>query len=231
MMSEHVDGPSIPGKIRNPEVQRRLCVFARAPVLGQVKSRLAVTIGEPATLDAHIRLVEHTLMQVCGRASREGVRQDAACSTPEHRELWIAGDINHPLVRRWGKAFKFTLHVQCDGDLGARMRYALNASPGSVASVLIGSDCPGIDVNYLEAAFEALEDADVVLGPSEDGGYGLIGARQDLPGLFDSISWGTSKVLAETRARCRQLGLRCTLLPLIWDVDTEVDWRRFLASF
>lgn len=209
--------------LHNSVLARRLCVFARAPVLGQVKSRLAAAIGDQAALEAHIRLVEHTLEQIGGTG---GVGHCAS----EQRELWIGGDIDAPLVRRWNERFAFALQQQCAGDLGARMRHALAAHAAGGGSVLIGSDCPAIDTAYIEAAFEALLDADVVLGPTEDGGYGLIGTCRDLPGLFVSMPWSTDQVLAETRERCSGLGLRCVLLPMIWDVDTAVDWQRFLRQ-
>lgn len=198
-------------------------MFARAPVPGQVKSRLAAVIGEQAALEAHIRLVEHTLLQVGGAENNPQLKNS-------RHELWIAGDISLPLIRHWSDRFEFDLQAQCAGDLGARMRHALNTPAGCGASVLIGSDCPTIDSAYVEAAFAALADADVVLGPTEDGGYGLIATCRDLPELFVSMPWSTDRVLTETRARCDRLALRCTLLPMIWDVDTALDWQRFLRQ-
>lgn len=217
-----------PPSLRNPQTVRRLCVFARAPVLGQVKSRLAAATGEPAALAAHVRLVEHTLMQV--GAPHVGAPRAFPGLRDLVRELWIAGDSGGALVRHWSARFDFDLQEQCPGDLGERMRHALGATAGRGRTVLIGSDCPAIDAAYVEAAFEALVEADVVLGPTEDGGYGLIGTWVDVPELFEAMPWSTDRVLAETTARCSRLGLRYALLPRIWDVDTASDWQRFLRQ-
>jgi glycosyltransferase A (GT-A) superfamily protein (DUF2064 family) len=76
------------------------------------------------------------------------------------------------------------------------------------------------------AAAHALRDADVVLIPAEDGGYVLIGARVAHPQLFSGIAWGTASVIIETRERIAALGLTCSELPALWDVDTEADLAR-----
>jgi glycosyltransferase A (GT-A) superfamily protein (DUF2064 family) len=78
----------------------------------------------------------------------------------------------------------------------------------------------------LRAAAHALRDADVVLIPAEDGGYVLLGARVAHPQLFSGIAWGTASVIIETRERIASLGLTCSELPALWDVDTEADLAR-----
>jgi rSAM/selenodomain-associated transferase 1 len=113
---------------------------------------------------------------------------------------------------------------QTEGDLGARMLAALQAAQGP--TLIVGSDCPALKPAHLRSAAEALGRADVVLIPAEDGGYVLIGARTPQPDLFSGIAWGTSVVLAETRARIASHQLRAIEFAPLWDVDDENDLAR-----
>jgi rSAM/selenodomain-associated transferase 1 len=198
--------------------QRRLCVFARAPDLGRVKRRLAAELGDLVALDAHIRLVEDTLTRCSGRADWT-------------TELWIAdGEAAHPTVSEWCRRFRVSFARQEGGDLGARMHHALSRTIDQGAlPVLIGCDCPDIDAAYVSAAFAGLENASLVVGPAEDGGYGLIGLRSAVPELFNGLPWGGGDVLEETLRRAAGLGLSVRLLDRIWDVDSAADWRRYVS--
>jgi rSAM/selenodomain-associated transferase 1 len=201
------------------EGELRLCIFARAPVRGRVKQRLAAELGDERALAVHIELVEGTLMRCTGRAAWR-------------TDLWIAdGDAGDPLISDWCDRFNVTFKSQQGDDLGARMNHALTACvmEGAVP-VLIGCDCPDIDALYVERAFSALDEADVVLGPAEDGGYGLMGIRRPAPSLFDEIPWGTDRVLERTLQRAAESGLVVELLAPIRDVDTVADWRRYSAA-
>lgn len=198
----------------------RLCVFARSPVPGKVKRRLATRLGPAGALAAHERLVTDTLARLSGLS---GVRA----------ELWIAGPVN-ATVCGWLDRYGVVCHAQQGHDLGARMHHALaHALSRSERAVLVGSDCPDIDAAYVCLALERLHASDVVLGPAEDGGYGLIGVRrgcQDrLEELFTGVPWGGSEVLATTRRRVRDAGYQLAELNPIWDVDTYDDWQRYLA--
>ena len=93
--------------------------------------------------------------------------------------------------------------------------------------VLIGGDSPLMTTHYLEAAFVALQSYDLVLGPTEDGGYVLIGMHEPIPALFKGVKWGTSEVLTATIEVADQLGLRVKCLQSVWDVDTESDYARW----
>jgi hypothetical protein len=196
---------------------RRLCIFARAPEPGRVKRRLAGTLGEAGALSAYLELVEGTLAR-CAEA------------TSYTSQLWVSGgDLDHPQILDWLARYPLVLHSQTGADLGERMWRALEHSlAAGTAAVLIGTDCPDIDRRYVEHAFEQLETHDVVLGPAEDGGYGLIalGARP-LPELFSDMPWGEATVLEHTLARARRSGARVSLLPTIYDVDRPVDWQRY----
>lgn len=206
------------------EVQQhaaRLCLFARAPELGRVKRRLAADLGPQAALDAHERLVREALQRLAGVPGL-------------NTELWLAGSPAAAL-QRWPEAGDLPLRCQCGGDLGARMLHALRDSlQRDARALVVGTDCPSIDGAYVQGAAAALAHADVVLGPAEDGGYGLIGARravtEQLDSLFRDMPWGTDRVRHVTLERCAAAGMRCVELERIWDVDTLADWRRYLRQ-
>jgi glycosyltransferase A (GT-A) superfamily protein (DUF2064 family) len=98
--------------------------------------------------------------------------------------------------------------------------------------VIIGSDIPTLPLSHLSQAFALLADAetDVVLGPSSDGGYYLVGARTVFPELFENITWSTSSVLHETLTQARQHNIRVQLLPPWYDVDTGEDLQKLAAA-
>jgi uncharacterized protein len=124
------------------------------------------------------------------------------------------------------------LKTQAAGDLGVKMAAALREALSLAnRALLIGSDCPSITPAYLRIAAQALQDeADVVLGPAQDGGYGLVGAAGQVPDIFSGISWGTSLVMNETLGRLRLSSCRWRALPTIWDVDTAADFVRLAAD-
>ncbi|MDG2410913.1 MAG: TIGR04282 family arsenosugar biosynthesis glycosyltransferase, partial [Halioglobus sp.] len=114
-------------------------------------------------------------------------------------------------------------------DLGERMFHALHERLAHFDCViLVGSDCPSIDADYLRQAIVALEDAPVVLGPALDGGYVLIGARCVKESMFRNIPWGTERVLACTRVALRRAGLAFTELNALADIDRPEDMHLWL---
>jgi rSAM/selenodomain-associated transferase 2/rSAM/selenodomain-associated transferase 1 len=114
---------------------------------------------------------------------------------------------------------------QGSGDLGQRMAIALQQAleAGARRVVLIGSDCPFLTPTLLDQAFEALQHHDLVLGPALDGGYYLIGLRYPCPDLFQSVDWGTERVLDQTRAIAQRLNLRWQELTPLRDLDRPED--------
>lgn len=196
----------------------RLCIFARAPVLEEVKTRLARTLGAEAALAAHEELVGLALNQLANVAGM-------------HSELWIAGATDHPTVLEWSRSWQLPVLAQQGDDLGARMSHAVQTCLAEPAlALVVGTDCPGITAAYVQQAATALRDHDLVLGPAEDGGYGLIGLRIPAPELFEDVLWGTDAVLQQTLDRAVRSGLSYTLLATVWDVDEAADWVRFLAN-
>lgn len=115
------------------------------------------------------------------------------------------------------------LQPQVEGDLGGRMLAAIDGP-----TVIVGTDCPALSAADIDAAFAGLDEADVVLGPSEDGGYYLIGMTHAQPVLFGDMPWSTREVLPETRRRCEAAGLRRLELRELRDLD-DLDDLRALA--
>ena len=204
-----------------PVARRRvLQVFAKAPVPGEVKTRLARTLGDDAAAAAYRELVERTLATV-DEARERGIVAAV--------ELWCAPDVTHPALAEWSRCHGATLHRQQGGDLGERMRNALaSALARGDVPMLIGTDCPAIDADYLASASSALDTHDAVFGPVEDGGYALVGLARDVD-AFTGIAWSTPSVMAGTRATLQRSGTRWRELPTLWDVDTAEDLARWRA--
>jgi rSAM/selenodomain-associated transferase 1 len=192
-----------------------IVIFARAPVAGQVKTRLAKAIGE----DKALALYEAFLDDVCQLTAGLGAR----------RVLAVAGDIDHPSLVHLGKSQRLELVPQGEGDLGARLERAVTRELGRGPVVIIGSDAPTLPRAELHRALGALVDHDFVVGPARDGGYWLIGARVTPPAdLFSDIAWSTPEVLPRTLER---LGDRSyVLLAEHDDVDTGEDLARLQAE-
>lgn len=189
----------------------RIAVFAKAPVPGRVKTRLARRLGRAAAAAAYRAMLRERLASLA-----------AARLAP--LELWVAPH-PHPYLRGLARRYGAGLRVQPGGDLGARMATALGeAGP----TVVIGGDCPGMPASTVAQALDALYDGvSVVVAPAEDGGYTLIGSRQPVAALFRRMPWGSDRVMAQTRQRIARLGLLARELPVSWDVDDYRDWRRW----
>ncbi len=180
-------------------------VFARAPLAGRVKTRIARRIGDAAAANLHRRLV---------RAAVEAARA-ARC-----------GPVELHVTRRHAffKTFGAPVQLQRGADLGARLYQAL---AGHARAIVIGADAPALTPADIARAARLLRGgAELVLTPAEDGGYALIGARRLTPSLFASVEWGGAQVLAQTLANASRAGLRLKLLPTVWDVDRPEDLER-----
>jgi rSAM/selenodomain-associated transferase 1 len=199
--TEPVDRPSA----------RVLGLFAKQPLPGQVKTRLAAD----STPEWAARVAEALLLDAVERWSAVAARRVLAFAPPS------TGDYFAQLVHG-----QFALVPQSEGDLGRRMAafFAAQFEAGARSVVLIGTDSPTLPVAFVEQAFQALQKADVVLGPATDGGYYLIGCAERVPPVFEGIAWGSEHVLAETVARLADPAWRLALLPPWYDVDTLADW-------
>jgi len=198
---------------------RRLLVFLKAPRPGFAKTRIAATLGDAAALDIHKELVTGTLARVAGAPDEIDV------------ELRFAPDDAATEIEPWLRPGWRTV-PQGGGDLGARMSRAFEDTfaDGCTGVVVIGTDCPDLTAEDLRAAWDALIDHDVAVGPAEDGGYWLLGTSAPRPALFAGIAWSSSTVLAETLSIARAEGLSVRLLRRLNDVDTAQDWERHVRD-
>lgn len=206
------------GEIRTDkriESGTRIAIFAKAPEPGEVKTRLISSLGAYGAAALYRELVL--------RAIRTAVQADIGAV-----QLWCAGDPRHPFFVGCVTQFGVQAVAQQGGDLGERMHRALEALLcDSGRALIIGCDIPAMTADYLRAADAALRrGADAVIGPAEDGGYVLIGLSRAEAALFRDIGWGGPQVLAVTRSRLAQAGLRHCELPLLWDVDRPEDLQR-----
>ena len=186
----------------------RILLFAREPVEGRVKTRLAPVLGEAGALDLHRQLLRRQI---------DVLNEAELCPA----ELWVDGDPAHQAFA----AFRGERQRQVEGDLGDKMLHAARRALDRHAGVLlIGSDCPGLDAAYLEAALAALQSGlEAVLGPAEDGGYVLLGLRRAEEGVFAGIEWGGPRVLEQTRARLEALEYSFGVMTPLPDIDRAAD--------
>ena len=196
-------------------------VFARAPEPGRVKTRLAVTLGDAQALAIYRWLAEHTLTVVRAAAEHAHARV-VVYHTPADAgpamTAWLGNDLEY--------------RPQRGDDLGARMAHAASAelSRGASAVVLVGTDCPSLDLGVLQRAVAALDTAEVALGPATDGGYYLLALRQAHAALFEEIPWSAADTFSCTLAAAAGAGLSVALLEERADIDTAEDWRRWRAG-
>lgn len=186
-----------------------LMVFVRNPVAGKVKTRLARDVGDEKALRIYQKLLTYT---------REIIR-----SVPVQKQIWYSDNI--PENNRW-RGQHVDYKVQVGADLGERMKHAFSDAfgQGYDRAVIIGSDCAELTSAHLRETYRRLQNTDLVIGPSEDGGYYLLGMNEFHPRLFDDIDWSTDRVFSQTLDRVNSLGLEYHLLEELNDVDYQEDW-------
>ncbi|MBK8322477.1 MAG: TIGR04282 family arsenosugar biosynthesis glycosyltransferase [Betaproteobacteria bacterium] len=194
-----------------------IAVFAKAPVPGEVKTRLVPLLGEESAAELHSVLVRRAL--ATARAAALGPVT-----------LWCMPETGHPFFQSCAEAFGVTLQTQRGGHLGERMARALEAMLLQGPGLIIGSDCPALTVDDLHAAARSLATHDAVVQPAEDGGYVLVGLSKPVPGLFEGIDWGEGKVMRDTRLRLRAARATWRELPSRWDVDRPADYQRLTVT-
>jgi rSAM/selenodomain-associated transferase 1 len=194
---------------------KQLIVFVKAPRAGFVKTRLADSLGPDAACTAYCRLVEHSL-----RALKD-LDSVQLRFTPND----ALSEIEPWLAPHW------TAASQGNGDLGERLHraFAEAFAAGARRVVAIGSDCPDVSASDIEAAWMALRDCDVAIGPATDGGYWLLGLSAPHRELFQEIAWSSSTVFRETLARAGKASLEVQVLRELADVDSADDWKKFLS--
>jgi len=190
-----------------------LIIFAKSPLPGQVKTRLTPEFSAEQAATIHQQLLEHCVANLA-RFKNADV------------QLHCSPNTSHAFFQYLKAIYRLPLYSQPDGDLGQRMSVALfNALVEYKKVLLVGSDVPALNINYIRKAYTALDDNDIVLGPAEDGGYVLVGLTRPQPLMFDQIDWGTDKVLQQSIDRLQPA--YPLLLDTLWDVDLPEDVARF----
>lgn len=192
-------------------------IFAKHWEPGRVKTRLARELGQVPAAELHRHFVETLLLRFAAVADRQVLCYSPPAAAAEFAAL--------PLDR-------WKLLPQADGDLGARLRHYFETAfaTGARRVVLIGSDSPNLPAAYVAEAFESLQTHPVVLGPSADGGYYLVGAAGGVPPIFDDIAWSTPQVWTQTVTCLRSAGIPFHALPAWYDVDEPADLRKLAAE-
>ena len=186
-------------------------VMAKAPLPGLAKTRLIPALGAAGAARVAGRLLERMVLQAL-----------AAGLGPV--DLCVAPDAAHPCWAAWAQHPGLHLSQQVDGDLGQRMAAAFSrVLQQEAGALLVGTDAPMLDADYLRQAAAALSTHDAVLGPATDGGYVLIGLNRPQPSLFADMRWSHDQVLADTRQRLATAGLRHAALPALHDIDEPAD--------
>ena len=194
----------------------KIIIFARTPLAGAVKTRLASGLGDEQALQIYIQLLRQTVETACNSGLAEV-------------ELHVSEEPEHPVFTSLQAAYAIKIRRQQGDNLGQRMYSALaHCLDTSRYCLLIGTDCPNISAVYLEEAFAVLEqEQDVVIGPAEDGGYVLIGARRVEEEWFNDIPWGSQQVLQSSRGKLAADKVRYRELKTLWDIDRVADYHRW----
>ncbi len=160
-----------------------LMAFVRNPQLGTVKTRLAATVGDKVALEIYIELMRHTA-EVTHKVSAD--KKVFYSEKIEKNDVWTE--------------MNFSKALQTKGTLGQRMENAFKTAfeKGYKKVIIVGSDLYSLKTSHIEKALNQLDKKEVVIGPSQDGGYYLLGLKKKMPALFRNKSWGTSTVLKET---------------------------------
>lgn len=188
-----------------------LVVFIKNPVEGNVKTRLAASVGSTNALLVYKKLLAHT--------------RDVVTRVNCDRQLWYSTMID----RRdsWSDE-QFDKKLQQGDDLGERMSAAFQEGfeAGYKKMVIIGSDCADLAPHHIAKAFDALESNDAVIGPSKDGGYYLMGLTTFRAELFRDIAWSTPEVYEATTDLFNRLGMSFSTLETLNDIDTIEDLKQ-----
>lgn len=195
--------------------KQALLIFAKNPESGKVKTRLAATIGNEEALEVYTQLLEHTL--------------SVTKYLPVDKYVFYGDHIQENDIWDSNQYFK---QFQEGNDLGERMNnaFAFAFDHGYTEVVIIGTDCYELCSITIINAFSGLKKCEIVIGPSKDGGYYLLGVKQMHHQLFENINWSTAEVLKKTLAVCETHKLSLHLLSELSDIDNENDLNEALAQ-
>ena len=188
-----------------------LIIIAKSPESGEVKTRLKGALSDEERAALYTRLLDGTVSRMKGIAGADTF----ITYTPSDAGAYF-------------ERFNVKTFPQAEGDLGARLYGGIEHAyaQGFDRMAIVGSDVPGLSSRIGSEAFKSLNEADITIGPSFDGGYYLIGMNRPIPELFQDIPWSTNQVLKATIKKARELGLTIELLDILDDVDTPEDLKR-----
>src|SRR5437867_2101227 len=185
-----------------------IILFAKAPVAGNVKTRLQRTLGADATLALHHALSLDMLDKLTALSGFADIELHTDITT----EAW--------------RNSRVTIAEQAPGDLGSKMLHALTAAQaqGREQVCIVGSDAPTLPLTHLHALLAS--QADVAFGPCEDGGYYAIACRRTHPRMFEGVEWSSPQALSQTEGAARRCGLSVERGQGWYDVDRPDDLAR-----
>lgn len=197
-------------------INQAILVFQKNLIAGKTKTRLASTIGNDKALAVYKELISLTMRAL------KNLSMDTCIYYSEH--IPQEGELTENKASDNTRFF-----VQHGDNLGVRMLNSFNEqfAEGYSKLVIIGTDCPGLKQEYIQQAFDSLEDHEIVIGPAADGGYYLLGMSKLYPELFEGVEWSTSGVYKQTIAIISRLELSFTTLPVLRDLDNENDLNHF----
>jgi rSAM/selenodomain-associated transferase 1 len=199
-------------------MRQHLIIYAKRPLPGYAKTRLGKQIGLAEAAGVYARLLYQCLLNMLDVA-HSGVTVELSLAS--------AADLDY-----FRSAFpEFLVHAQVEGDLGQRFAHDFQSAfeNSAQAVVVIGTDIPDLDKGIINAAYKALHEHQVVIGPDLDGGYYLIGTTERKADLFKDIDWSSESVLQQTERLVQTQGLSIQYLPTLSDIDTVADYQRWRA--
>jgi len=189
----------------------QLAVFVRPPTAGKVKTRLAGLFGDRGAAELYHAFVEDTL-RLCSRVRAAG-RVDVT--------LWSDGPEDE-IVSDWARRLDVPTRLQPEGDLGVKLGAAFDEGLRRYERVvIIGSDTPTLPIGLIVAALDSLENAPIVLGPANDGGYYAIGASHSVRPSFERVRWSTPDALQDTMTA--NVDRNVAILAPWYDIDEPED--------
>lgn len=188
-----------------------LMIFAKAPIPGEVKTRLQTHLSPEECATLHESFIIDTV-----RIVKNINRTDIF--------IFCSPGVEHPFFQKVSQDFDVRLAAQVGKDLGERMNNAINngLKAGYEKVVIIGSDSPDLPYEYIEDGFGRLSSFDMVVGPCRDGGYYLIGGRRELP-VFNCIPWSSNRVFEMTTKKAVESDITFSVLQEWHDIDTWED--------
>jgi uncharacterized protein len=191
-------------------MKRTLVIMAKAPRLGAVKTRLAESFPMEAVTELYRCLLNDTIALA---QTLHHVKIAIMCPASDVEDLSRVVAKTVPIVAQTGRGLA----------AGLASVFQHFAIPGLHGVIAFNSDSPHLPASVLEAAFDVLETCDLVVGPTHDGGYYLVGARTSHPGLFSNDGMGTANALEALTARAHELGLSVQLIDPFYDIDVASD--------